>query len=347
MARISQWMSMLYSKVSLTLNDQLSCFVSHILIIQTRDTGVQAIEDLISRTRSRDVKSGSPSGPKASPFDYILLETTGLADPGNIAPLFWLDSTLGSSIYLDGIVTLVDAKNILRCFDEPLPDEVSNDNHIHHDQKGPLLSTAHLQISHADVIVLNKTDIVDQKTLKTVELRIRDINGLAKVCHTVKSQVPNLEGFILDLHAYDSVTGDDLSFSTKGHSHLDPNITTIALKVPILDDKGFERLEKWLRSVLWKDLELEHPDALNSTTSERSNSDQPRSDIHRTKGRILALSNKISLIQGVREVFEIIDTPEIHDGTEVGKIIFIGRGLSYHDLQSSLNNAICNVDSTR
>ena len=44
---------------------------------------------------------------KRGKFDYILLETTGLADPGNIAPLFWLDDGLGATIYLDGIVTLV------------------------------------------------------------------------------------------------------------------------------------------------------------------------------------------------------------------------------------------------
>ncbi|KAL9062154.1 MAG: hypothetical protein Q9157_009178, partial [Trypethelium eluteriae] len=68
-----------------------------------KDSGVNAIEALMDRRGT---------------FDYILLETTGLADPGNIAPLFWVDEGLGSSIYLDGIVTLVDAKNILTSLDE-------------------------------------------------------------------------------------------------------------------------------------------------------------------------------------------------------------------------------------
>ncbi len=49
---------------------------------------------------------------KKGKFDYILLETTGLADPGPIASMFWLDDDLGSDLYLDGIITLVDAKNI-------------------------------------------------------------------------------------------------------------------------------------------------------------------------------------------------------------------------------------------
>ena len=55
---------------------------------------------------------------KKGKFDYILLETTGLADPGPIASMFWLDDDLGSDLYLDGIITLVDAKNIQQVIHE-------------------------------------------------------------------------------------------------------------------------------------------------------------------------------------------------------------------------------------
>ena len=48
---------------------------------------------------------------KKGKFDYILLETTGLADPGPIAGIFWLDEELCSELYLDAIITVVDAKN--------------------------------------------------------------------------------------------------------------------------------------------------------------------------------------------------------------------------------------------
>jgi G3E family GTPase len=152
-------------------------------------------------------------------FDYILLETTGLADPGNIAPMFWLDDGLGSTIFLDGIVTLVDAKNVLKSLDEGYGDGKDYDEHDH---QGPLLTTAHLQISHADVIIINKTDLVSKEELATVIERIQSINGLAKIETTTKSQVPQLEGLVLDLHAYDDVTDADLTFASKGHSHLDP-----------------------------------------------------------------------------------------------------------------------------
>lgn len=148
-------------------------------------------------------------------FDYILLETSGLADPGNLAPLFWVDDGLGSTIYLDGIVTLVDAKNILLSLDEKPVEEKRDAEH-----GGVHMTTAHLQISHADVIVVNKCDSVTPDQLETVEERITGINALAKIHKTQYSQVPRLESFLLDLHAYDGV--ESLDAMSKGHSHLDP-----------------------------------------------------------------------------------------------------------------------------
>lgn len=153
-------------------------------------------------------------------FDYILLETTGLADPGNIAPLFWVDEGLGSTIYLDGIVTLIDAKNILKSLDEPVEEATQHDEN--HDHKGPLLTTAHLQISHADVVVINKADLVSEDELKAVRDRVEAINGLAKIHVTQQGKVANLEEFLLDLHAYEAVGTFDTA--EKGHSHLDPVI---------------------------------------------------------------------------------------------------------------------------
>jgi G3E family GTPase len=68
-----------------------------ILNLKAKDPGTAAIENLIKQ-----------SGDK---FDYIVIETTGLADPGPIASSFWLDNDLGSDLVLDGVLTLVDALN--------------------------------------------------------------------------------------------------------------------------------------------------------------------------------------------------------------------------------------------
>lgn len=189
-----------------------------------KDIGVAAIENLMEQ--------------RGELFDYILLETTGLADPGNIAPMFWLDDGLGSTIFLDGIVTLVDAKNVLRSLNEGYGDENKKENEHQHDEHGPLLTTAHLQISHADVIIINKTDLVSEAELQQVVDRIQSINGLARIETTTNSQVPQLEGLILDLHAYDKVTDADLKFASKGHSHLDPVSSIITQECLNFADKN-------------------------------------------------------------------------------------------------------------
>lgn len=164
---------------------------------------------------------------RSGTFDYILLETTGLADPGNIAPIFWVDEGLSSSIYLDGIVTLVDAKNILRTLNEkPVLGDASRVC-----QNGTELTTAHLQISHADVVVVNKSDLVRADELSSVVQRVQAINSLAKIHVTQQGRVPELEGFLLDLHAYDALGTLD-TMEEKGHSHLDPVCASLCLCKP-------------------------------------------------------------------------------------------------------------------
>lgn len=121
---------------------------------------------------------------------------------------------------MDGVVTLVDAKNILKSLDDPTGKvEGHEDSDGHGHGHGPVMTTAHVQISHADVIVINKADLVDEQELRSVQERIKSINGLARIHVTKQGAVPQLEGFLLDLHAYDNVA--ELDNSSKGHSHLD------------------------------------------------------------------------------------------------------------------------------
>ena len=257
-------------------------------------------------------------------FDYILLETTGLADPGNIAPIFWVDEGLGSSIYLDGIVTVVDAVNVLRSLDEPAVEEhaegESKSGHDH-EVKGPVMTVVHLQISHADVLLLNKTDLVSTSGLQAVQARCQSINGLAKLLITTHSRVPHLEGVLLDLHAYDGhgTTLPNL-FSSKGHSHLDPSISTLSLSFPPFDPQKLVFLEGLLQSLLW--------DGLGGQSEEGGKKKKPY-EIHRLKGFIPVMDGTARIVQGVREIFEIIDADEtIKTGPEdEGKIVLIGRGL--------------------
>lgn len=287
-----------------------------------KDTGINAIESLMN---------------KKGAFDYILLETTGLADPGNLAPIFWVDDGLGSSIYLDGIVTVIDAKNLAKTLDTPSQDTLSQGKD--QNRQTPVLTTAHLQISYADVIIINKSDLVSEDELNLVKDRILAINGLAKIHTTVRGQVPQLEGFLLDLHAYEDV--GPLNVLSKGHSELDSTITTIAFEIPPLEMHQVSKLDEWLRSVLW---ESSLPGLIKNFTDNISLSQT--FEVHRLKAKLILSNNNVKIIQGVRDIFEITDASLnancVYKESEnkTGKVVFIGRGIRNFNFQSSLIKAI-------
>ncbi|MXY46945.1 MAG: GTP-binding protein [Chloroflexi bacterium] len=114
-------------------------------------------------------------------FDYVLVETTGLADPGPVAQTFFMDEELAAEYALDGIVTLVDAAHI--------------------EQQLGRSDESTEQIAFADVLVLNKTDLVKDSALDMLESRIRDINRMAQVVRSEHANVPVTT--VLDLGAFD------------------------------------------------------------------------------------------------------------------------------------------------
>lgn len=164
-----------------------------------RDAGVVAIEDLLTRQTSSG--DGSPG------IEYILLETSGLADPGRLVGTFWVDGGLESGLFLDGVVCVVDAWNLERTL-ATVPEgvELVEGGMVSEGSGEGLMTTAHLQISHADVVVLNKIDkFSDPKDVQRVIERVRGINGLARIEVTSFGKVAELKGTVLELHAYDDV----------------------------------------------------------------------------------------------------------------------------------------------
>ena len=116
-------------------------------------------------------------------FDCILIETTGLADPGPVAQTFFVDDEMHGKLALDAIVTVVDAKHVWQHIDES--DEAKE------------------QIAFADVILLNKTDLVPPADLNRLEARIKGMNAAAKVlrCENARvemDQILDVGGFDLD-----------------------------------------------------------------------------------------------------------------------------------------------------
>ncbi|UUP16968.1 CobW family GTP-binding protein [Nitratireductor thuwali] len=114
-------------------------------------------------------------------FDAIIVETTGLADPAPVAQTFFMDDDVRAKTRLDAVVALVDAKHL------PLRLKDSNE--------------AEDQIAFADVIVLNKTDLVDEDELRRVEATVRAINPSARIHRAERAGVALDE--VLDRGAFD------------------------------------------------------------------------------------------------------------------------------------------------
>lgn len=116
-------------------------------------------------------------------FDYVMVETTGMADPGPVAQTFFMDDEMQEKLRLDAVVTVVDAKHVWQHIENS--DEVKE------------------QIAFADVILLNKTDLVSEDELEALEERIRSMNAQARVYRTRDAAVEmdgilNVGGFDLD-----------------------------------------------------------------------------------------------------------------------------------------------------
>ena len=103
-------------------------------------------------------------------LDGILIETTGLANPAPVAQTFFTDEEMKQSFQLDAIVTVVDARHV--------------GQHLDQDDESVK------QIAFADVILLNKTDLVTPAELDAIEARIKSINAVARVHRTQNSNVP-------------------------------------------------------------------------------------------------------------------------------------------------------------
>ncbi len=103
-------------------------------------------------------------------FDYVMIETTGMADPGPVAQTFFLDDDFRNQFVLDAIVTVIDARHIEEHLDR--------------------MQEPKEQAAFADVILLNKIDLVAPADLERIERRLRAINGTAKIFRTRNCDVP-------------------------------------------------------------------------------------------------------------------------------------------------------------
>ena len=166
---------------------------------------------------------------RADQLDAIIVETTGLADPAPVAQTFFVDQDVADRTKLDAIVTVADAVHLNSQLGE------------HHE--------AEEQIAFADVVLLNKVDLVDEKGLENVKARIKKINPYAKIIKTTLCAAPLDEILGLNAFSLKRVLEVEPDFLESDHDHdHDDDVTSVSFvsETPLNMDK----FQTWFGNLL-------------------------------------------------------------------------------------------------
>jgi G3E family GTPase len=226
-------------------------------------------------------------------FDTLMIETTGLADPAPVVQSFFVDDQIKSEYQLNGVITVVDAKHIFQQLRES--------------------PEAKEQIAFADMVLLNKIDLINPEDLPELEYKIRNINGAARICQTRNSDVDIAT--VLDLCSL------DLEVKAEKHDHNHKHtedIETVAIATP--GDLDGLKLSQWFRELL-------------AEFGER---------IMRMKGILNLRKDPDQFVfQGVHLLFE--GRPGrawAKDEERVNRLVFIGRKLDKEKITQGFMNCI-------
>jgi len=315
------------------------------LCCSIKDSGIAAIEKLMQRK---------------GVFDHILLETTGLADPGPIASMFWQNEEyttgLGRDIHLDGVVCVVDA-----VFGQKQIEEDRNVDGIGESLRYPLYhSTLNAslfdvsllyarQIASADVILLNKVDLAGTVQADHLQTLIAHVNPAATLYRTIRGVI-NLvdimgigaygperlvrerQAVAAELHDASHDHDCDATCDSGEHAHhVGPHhyelrgISSLQIRCAVLTAEQLQKLDEWIRTALWENY-LPGDDPNPSASN--------RVEILRCKGIFTSAEGETLVLQGVRSIYEIsvVEVSSDKRGSvglpDEGKLVLIGKGLN-------------------
>ena len=282
----------------LQTNEEVIEMMNGCICCTVRDDLIQALKNLVTNRRSQ--------------FDSIVIETTGLADPGPVAQTFFVDETIQKEFRLDAIITFIDAKHTSAHLDEIKPDGVENE--------------AVEQVAFADVLVVNKTDLVNEEELEALKKKLRGINAAAKILESQQSRLPVNE--VINIHAFDldkTLAMDDQFLNTNEEHLHDKSVTSvgIAIEGQFLPDKFNDWISTLLRT--------------------------KGADIFRSKGIISIFgSDDRYVFQGVHMLLDMGSSTQLGmklppwgaDEKRVNKLCFIGRNLNRAELAEALQECI-------
>ena len=223
-------------------------------------------------------------------FDHLVIETTGLADPAPVIQTFFVDEEIQTQLNLDAVVTVVDAKHIWEHWDS---DEAQE------------------QIAFANVILLNKTDLVEPQQLEELEQKIRSMNGIVKIYRTQNSEI-DMDS-VLGVRAFDLEKALEIEPELLGEDAHEHDESVFSFAIVESGKVDLEKLNNWLSELLQ-----------NQGPS-----------IFRMKG-ILNVANEDNrfVFQGVHMIFDgKPDRPWKPEETRKNELVFIGRDLDSEKLR--------------
>jgi G3E family GTPase len=293
--------------------------IDHQLVIQSDEEIFELNNGCICcRVRGDLIRILAKLRQRRDKFDTVLIETTGMADPGPVAQTFFTDEEVKESFKLDGIVTVVDAKHVGLHFDD--------------------MREVREQIGFADVILLNKTDLVPPAELAKIEARIRKMNPMAKVYQTKNAEIDlgkvlNVGGFdlkrALELepdflkaeeehnheHEHDH-DHDEHDEEEHDHHHAE-DVTSVGIRADgDLDEK---KLSEWLGELL-------------RTKGQ---------DIFRMKGILAVKGREMRFVfQGVHMLMDGRPDRPWGDDPRQNTLIFIGRNLDRAELNEGFRSCL-------
>ncbi|MDR9404575.1 MAG: GTP-binding protein [Halothece sp. Uz-M2-17] len=230
-------------------------------------------------------------------FDHLVIETTGLADPAPVIQSFFVDEVMLQKTQLDAVVTVVDAKHIGEHWDS---------------------SEAQEQIAFADVILLNKADLVSSEQIEALSEKVRSLNAIAQIYPTQNCQL-SLEA-LLGVKAFDlknALSIDPQFLDEDAHEH-DQSVSSIAIQQSGSIDS--DKLNRWLYQLV-----------------------QARGkDIFRMKGILdVDNANRRFVCQGVHMTLDGRPGKPWQPGeTRRNELVFIGRNLDEAELRAGFESCL-------
>ena len=284
------------------------------LVLQTNEEIIEMMNGCICCTVREDliVTIKKLIETKANSFNHIIIETTGLADPAPVAQTFFIDPELSKLCRLDSIITFIDAKFTGEHLDEEKPEGVENE--------------AHEQVAFADVLVVNKTDLVTASELEKIKHKIKNINVHASVIESQYSRIPIDQ--VINIQAFDltkTLEMDEGFLDIESEHQHDSSIKSFG--VHIEGEFMVDKLNAWLSKLM----------------------KEKGTDLYRSKG-ILAIkeSDDKFVFQAVHMIMNLSSSSDLgmehqpwgEDEKRINKFCFIGKNLDKEQIIKDLKECI-------